>query len=186
MEQGKDLHRKHQTGQHAGNQAFPGVALPHAAVGFPPVARFIAQAAQHGISHGAQLRACNQAADDTGQQHEQQRVRFNGKKHTDNERQAAQESQETGAEKVPHIAAHNFGQAGNTLFARGVRAHARSGTGKAVRREKKSHGGRISFVLTSTALEIYLFIISVLAAKSNKKMRVGCGRYAAVTCKIWF
>ena len=74
MEQGKDLDRKHQTGQHAGNQAFPGVALPHAAVGFPPVARFIAQAAQHGISHGAQLRACNQAADDTGQQHEQQRI----------------------------------------------------------------------------------------------------------------
>ena len=42
-----------------------------------------------------------------------------------------------------------------------IRDSARSGTGKAVRREKKSHGGRISFVLTSTALEIYLFIISV-------------------------
>ena len=133
MEQGENLDAEHHTGNGAGEQTLFQVAFPHPAVGLPPIARLVPQAAQDGIRHGHQLGHGDHAAHNPGKDHQQHRVGGDRQHHAQNKGQHPRKGQQPRAEKAPQIPAQNFQQAGHALFARRVGVDARTRAGIPVR-----------------------------------------------------
>ena len=104
----EDLHRHHDAVEDAGGNAGAEVALEGFAVGHPPVARFVAQRAQHGVVHAGQSRPRQNAAADSAHDHNGQAVGQKADVHQTDHRQKADAGEQVGQKHAVHVAAHQL------------------------------------------------------------------------------
>ena len=156
MEHRKDLHGQQQTADSTRQKRRPDVTFPGAAVGSPPKARLVAQAAQDGIQQAAQLGRGDHAAQHACQQQRHQRVGIDGEPHTKHERQCADQRQQTRQVKGHEVTAQNLEKAGGAFFAGGVRRD--TGAGAVEMEIEQSHGG-FSFAPGQIVTDLTLLMV---------------------------
>ena len=139
MERRENFHRQQQPADSARQQRRLDVALPGAAVGCPPEARLIAQAAQNRVVQADDLRCGDHAAQNARRQHRDQRMGGHGEPQQQREGQAADKRQQTRHPDGGKVAAQNLKEAGSAFFSRCIGRNARPRFVKILM--KKSHDG---------------------------------------------
>ena len=115
------------------------VPLERAAVGGPPVARFIAQGAEHGVVHARQCGAGQNAARNGADHHDGEVVHQKTDIHQADNRQKADAGEKVSQEHAGHVAPDQLKKAADARFAGGVLLDARSGLAEIICRRKKTH-----------------------------------------------